>query len=134
MSVIEREYSKPADDSPDDFVAQMANDLLVVMQAAWIEWQNGRGAEAAMQWIANTLAGPGLIPDENAPYYNDAQSFHGLHRSDPAPPCTHCGKPATLWGKDEASCAECQERKRLGLLHAPDGPAAATTPEDGGAS
>lgn len=132
MSLAERDYSKPEGDGEPDFMAQMANDLLVTMQAAWIEWRNGRGAEAAMQWIENTLDGPGLIPDDDDPYINDAQSFHGINRSDKAPPCSHCGKPATAWGKDEASCAECQERKRLGLLHEPDGPAANTQTKGSG--
>src|SRR5690606_9822431 len=42
------------------------------MQAAWIEWRRGRGADAAMQWIENTLIGPGLIPGD---VESDAQAF-----------------------------------------------------------
>lgn len=124
MSLIEREYSRPEGEPQPNYVAQMANDLIVTMQAAWIEWQHGRGAEAAMEWIQNTLVGPGQIPDEDDPYGTDAQSWHGLHRSDKAPPCSHCGKPAVEWGQDEATCGECRERKRLGILHPADGPAA----------
>ena len=45
---------------------------LAAMQAAWIEWRRGRGADAAMQWIENTLIGPGLIPGDDA---SDAQAF-----------------------------------------------------------
>src|SRR5690606_29161065 len=45
---------------------------LAAMQAAWIEWRRGRGADAAMQWIENTLIGPGLIPGDNE---SDAQAF-----------------------------------------------------------
>jgi hypothetical protein len=35
------------------------------MGAAVIEWQNGRGAEAGMEWVWNGLAGPGELPPEN---------------------------------------------------------------------
>src|SRR5690606_35094561 len=45
---------------------------LAAMQAAWIEWRRGRGADAAMQWIENTLIGPGLIPGDDE---SDAQAF-----------------------------------------------------------
>jgi len=38
---------------------------IAAMQAAWIEWVHGGGAQAAMGWIENTLEGPGLIPDED---------------------------------------------------------------------
>lgn len=36
------------------------------MQAAVIERYAGGGAEAGMDWIQNTLAGPGLMPDLDA--------------------------------------------------------------------
>lgn len=45
----------------------------LAMKAAWIEWKHGRGAEVAMQWIENTLGGPGLIPDPDDG--TDAQAF-----------------------------------------------------------
>jgi len=38
---------------------------LLGMRASVIEWQHGQGAEAAMQWIWNGLAGPGELPPEN---------------------------------------------------------------------
>ncbi|MEY4427510.1 MAG: hypothetical protein RLZZ182_199, partial [Pseudomonadota bacterium] len=83
-----------------DFVKQMANmhhDLLVIMQAAWIEWKHGKGPEAALEWIANTLEGPGLIPDETAPYGKEAQAFYDLNRAEPFPAC-FCGRPSNqLW-------------------------------------
>lgn len=50
---------------------------IVVMQAAWIEWQRGGGAEAAMAWIHNTLWGPGLLPEDGeatAQEYFDANA------------------------------------------------------------
>lgn len=46
---------------------------VIAMQAAWIEWKHGRGADEGMEWIENTLDGPGLIPDEDAG--TDAQAF-----------------------------------------------------------
>lgn len=64
-------------------LAEFANNyhnLLVVMQAAYIEWKYGEGAESAMEWIENTLDGPGLIPSPNMPkeageWSGDAQEF-----------------------------------------------------------
>jgi hypothetical protein len=35
----------------------------IAMQAALIEQSTGRGDDAALEWIANTLEGPGLLPD-----------------------------------------------------------------------
>jgi len=49
--------------------------LYLTMQAAHIEWKHGGGAEVAMQWIENTLFGPGLIPDESEPYGTQAQEY-----------------------------------------------------------
>ncbi len=43
-------------------IAEAFDRNVVVMQAAWIEWKRGGGAEEAMQWIENTLDGPGLTP------------------------------------------------------------------------
>lgn len=37
---------------------------LLGMRASVVEWQHGKGAEAAMQWIWNGLAGPGELPPE----------------------------------------------------------------------
>ena len=45
------------------------------MQAAWIEWKNGKGAEEAMKWIENTLDGPDLIPSESDEHYRSAQKY-----------------------------------------------------------
>lgn len=38
---------------------------LLGMRSSVIEWQNGQGADAAMQWIWNGLAGPGELPPED---------------------------------------------------------------------
>lgn len=58
------------------------HDMTVANQAAWIEWQHGGGAEAAMEWIENGLAGPGMIPGESEddiaeddPILKDAQGY-----------------------------------------------------------
>lgn len=78
-------------------LAGMHHDLLVVMQAAWIEWQHGKGAESAMQWIENTLAGPGLIPYDDEPYSNEPQAYFDKNKSNPFPEC-FCGRPSNqLW-------------------------------------
>lgn len=37
---------------------------LLGMRASVVEWQKGKGADAAMQWIWNGLAGPGELPPE----------------------------------------------------------------------
>ncbi len=45
---------------------------LLGMRAAVIEMENGKGAEAAMAWIWNGLAGPGELPPEDE---TDAQAY-----------------------------------------------------------
>lgn len=49
---------------------------LLGMRASVIEWQHGKGADAAMQWIWNGLAGPGELPPEDetqAQFYFDRE-------------------------------------------------------------
>ena len=45
---------------------RLANDIItnhcIAMQSALIEQAIGKGDEAALDWIGNTLAGPGLLP------------------------------------------------------------------------
>ena len=48
--------------------------LVFAMQAAWIEWKHGGGADKAMLWIENTLDGPDSIPDTDK-VGTDAQAF-----------------------------------------------------------
>jgi hypothetical protein len=82
------------------------HDMVVAQQAAWIEWQHGEGAEAAMRWIHNGLCGPGHIPDEDAPYGKEPQAYFDANKSDPFPPCT-CGRPSnTLWMGQGFCCDE----------------------------
>lgn len=38
---------------------------LLGMRAAVVEWQKGKGADAAIQWIWNGLRGPGELPPED---------------------------------------------------------------------
>ncbi|HIC7214890.1 hypothetical protein [Burkholderia stabilis] len=61
--------------------ATMSHNHIVVMQAAWIEWQYGEGAEGAMEWIENTLEGPGLIPNPDETHYREAQAYFDANRS-----------------------------------------------------
>ncbi len=44
-------------------MAYVVDHLVLAMQAAWLEWKHGDGAEHAMIWIENTLDGPDQIPD-----------------------------------------------------------------------
>lgn len=68
-------------------LGSIIHDLTVANQAAWIEWKHGDGAEAAMQWVENGLAGPGLIPgedddgDDANPLLKDAQGYFDRHSS-----------------------------------------------------
>lgn len=45
------------------FSNTIIHNMVVANQSAWIEWKQGRGADAAMNWIQNGLIGPGHIPD-----------------------------------------------------------------------
>lgn len=65
-------------------VSQALHNAMVGNQSAWIEWQHGAGAEAAMAWIHNGLVGPGLIPDGK-----EAQPWFDAHQDDryDVPPC-----------------------------------------------
>lgn len=91
-------------------LSKMIHDHLVTMQAAYIEWQHGKGATAAMQWIANTLDGPGLTPAVDEPYGTEAQAFFDANKSDPFPQC-QCGRPSNIiWmGKGFCCAAHCNE-------------------------
>jgi len=87
-------------------LSNIVHDMTVVMQAAWIEWQHGEGAEKSMMWIQNTLVGPGYIPDEDAPYGKDAQAWMDANRADPFPTC-FCGRPSNILWMGQGFC--CRE-------------------------
>ena len=55
--------------------------LVFAMQAAWIEWKRGDGAEHAMVWIENTLDGPGSL-DEIEASDTDAQAYFDRRMAD----------------------------------------------------
>lgn len=86
-------------------LADMHQNLIVTMQAALIEWRHGQGAEAALRWIANTLLGPGLLPDPDAPYGQDAQAYMSANRSDPFPQC-QCGRPSHIAWMGQGFCSD----------------------------
>ncbi len=72
--MIERTVSNPAEAAIAQLaLAYVVDRQVLAMQAAWIEWKHGEGADVAMSWIENTLEGPDLIPQpENG---TDAQAF-----------------------------------------------------------
>lgn len=91
-------------DQGNDLLAKALKDNIVVMQAAWIEWKHGGGAEAAMEWIHNTLYGPGLIPEGE--HDQHAQRWFDANRANPMPKCW-CGLPSNIYSpRDGAACSE----------------------------
>ena len=91
------------------------HDMLVGQQAAWIEWQHGAGAEAGMKWIHNGLAGPGLIPPEDAAWAKEPQAFFDANRASPFPAC-YCGRPSNiLWMGQGFCCREHYDAYRNSL-------------------
>lgn len=79
-------------------MAKVIHNMVVGQQSAWIEWRRGRGAEAAMTWVHNGLAGPGHLPPEDAPYSEQPQAWYDANQADPFPYCTICSHPShQLW-------------------------------------
>jgi len=105
--------NEPRQESPVRILSECLHDQIVVMQAAYIEWQHGNGAEAAMQWIANTLAGPGHIPDEDAPYGKEAQAWFDANNSHPMPTCA-CGRPSNQMQGGIGGC--CNDHLQTALI------------------
>ena len=87
MNDKEREHLK--------MITDMHHDAMVVMQAALIEWKHGKGAEAALQWLVNTLDGPGLLPRPDEPWGKDAQRYFNANQANPMPVCA-CGTPSHI--------------------------------------
>jgi len=52
--------------------------VILALQAAWIEWKHGDGAEHAMVWIENTLDGGDSLPASTAG--TDAQAYFDRER------------------------------------------------------
>ena len=102
--------------SADAYKSVMDNyhDLLVVMQSAFIEWKHGKGAEAGMGWIGNTLWGPGLIPADDAPYSKEAQAWYDANQANPMPKC-ECGKPSNIGWMGKGFCSQDHYNKAKAL-------------------
>lgn len=114
-------------DARTDLVKDLANmhhDLIVVMQTAWIDWQRGAGAESAMQWIENTLDGPGLIPGKDEPYANEPQAYFDKNKAEPFPQC-FCGRPSNQLWMGLGFCGEAHYNEHRATIPV-DGPAAIT--------
>ncbi|AOJ74364.1 MULTISPECIES: hypothetical protein [Burkholderia cepacia complex] len=78
-------------------LSDIVHDQTVAMQSAIIEWKHGKGAEAGLSWIVNTLAGPGHLPDFDAPHGKHAQFWFNANQANPLPAC-FCGNPSSsLW-------------------------------------
>lgn len=92
-------------DSTLNVLASVLHDHITGNQAAWIEWQHGAGAEAAMKWIQNGLAGPGHIPDEDAPYGREPQAWFDANQSNPLPQC-FCGRPSNIGWMAQGFCCK----------------------------
>lgn len=101
--VSREEYDKLLEHAK--MIGKMHHDQVVVMQAALIEWKHGKGAEAALQWIVNTLSGPGLLPSPDEPWGREAQAYYDANRSDPFPTC-HCGRPSNQLWMGRGFCCE----------------------------
>ncbi|WP_159069050.1 hypothetical protein [Burkholderia metallica] len=87
-------------------LSDIIHDQTVAMQSAVIEWQHGNGAEAGLSWIVNTLAGPGHLPDFDAPHGKHAQFWFNANQANPMPSC-FCGNPSSsLWMGQGFCCDE----------------------------
>ena len=86
-------------------LGKIIHDMIVANQAAYIEWKHGKGAEAALQWLVNTLRGPGLLPDPEAPWGKDAQRFFDANQANPLPVCA-CGTPSHIGWMGKGFCSE----------------------------
>lgn len=93
-------------------LSKIIHNMTVAQQAAWIEWQHGAGADAAMQWIENGLAGPGHVPDEDEPYGTEAQAYFDANQADPFPAC-HCGRPSNILHMGSGYCSDEHYRAAL---------------------
>ena len=58
-------------------LSRINNGIILAMQASWIAHQYGKEpADSVMEWIANSLDGPGLLPDPGDDGFTiDAQAW-----------------------------------------------------------
>lgn len=85
-------------------LANIMHDQTTAMQSALIEWKHGNGAEAGLQWIVNTLMGPGLLPDFDAEHGTNAQFWFDANQSQPMPKC-FCGNPSHIGWMGQGFCS-----------------------------
>ena len=85
-------------------LAHIMHDQTTAMQSALIEWKHGKGAEAGLQWIVNTLMGPGLLPDFDAEHGTNAQFWFDANQSQPMPTC-FCGNPSHIGWMGQGFCS-----------------------------
>lgn len=86
-------------------LANIMHDQTTAMQSALIEWKHGKGAEAGLQWIVNTLMGPGLLPDFDAEHGTNAQFWFDANRAEPFPKC-FCGNPSHMLWMGQGFCCD----------------------------
>ncbi|MRW88808.1 hypothetical protein GJ699_02280 [Duganella sp. FT80W] len=102
--VAERDQRIAALERHTETVAKIMNDLLVGNQAAWIEWQHGAGAEAAMTWVEGSLMGVG-VPGEDEPWAKEARAWYSANKSDQFPTC-FCGRPSNILWMGRGFCSD----------------------------
>ena len=102
-------------------LGKIIQNITVGQQAAWIEWQHGKGAEEAMIWIENGLAGPGLIPDEDEPFGKEAQAWFDANNADALPAC-YCGRPSNILWMGEGFCCDKHYNTRKAQIGAATAP------------
>ena len=102
---VEKKKSQPVSAEHYKIIVNSLHDNLTAMQAAWIEWRRGNGAEAAMEWIENTLSGPGLIPGPDEEYAGEPQAYFDANRAEPMPRC-HCGRPSHIGWMGRGFCCD----------------------------
>jgi hypothetical protein len=86
-------------------MSNIIHDQTVAMQAALIEWRHGKGADAALQWIVNTLRGPGHLPDFDAEHGKNAQFWFDSNCAEPSPKC-FCGNPSHIVWMGQGFCCD----------------------------
>lgn len=91
-------------------MSDIIHDQTVAMQSAIIEWRHGKGAEAGMSWIVNTLEGPGHLPDFDAPHGKHAQFWFNANQANPLPTC-FCGNPSSSLWMGQGFCCDEHYRK-----------------------
>ena len=91
---------------------KIIHDKVVVEQCALIEFSVGDHA-AAERWIYNDLAGPGLIPNTDDQYHDNAQHWWGANNADPLRKCA-CGNPSHIIMDKVTACSNvCWSKNKM---------------------